>query len=87
MLHLCDLQLPVKRVLAAVTRRLEKTMTDTAKATVALWAYYTATPTANELVEKLVAELPKEKEFEHLRCHAVWVKPRGQTNGGSAEGI
>ncbi len=68
-------QLPVERVLAAVTQRLEKPMSPTAKATVALWAYYAATPAANDLLVKLAAELPQDKEFDRLRRHASKVKP------------
>jgi hypothetical protein len=67
-------QLPVERVLKAVTQRLEKPMTDTAKASVALWAYYAATPAANDLLVKLAAELPKDEEFDHLRRRAGRVK-------------
>lgn len=67
-------QLPTERVLAAVTKRLEKPMSSTAKASVALWAYYAATPAANDLLVKIAAELPKEEEFDSLRRHASKVK-------------
>lgn len=67
-------QLPVDRVLAAVKLRLEKPMTPTAKATVALWAYYAATPAANDLLVKVAGELPKDKEYDHLRRRAGRVK-------------
>ena len=68
-------QLPVERVLEALTKRLEKPMSATSKATVALWAYYAATPAANELLVKLAAELPKDEEYDHLRRRAARIKP------------
>lgn len=68
-------QLPVDRVLEAVTKRLERPMSDTAKATVALWAYYAATPKANELLVKLAAGLPKGEAHDLLRKKAARVKP------------
>lgn len=67
-------QLPVDRVLAAVTKRLEKPMNPTAKASVALWAHYAATAAANDLLIKLAADLPKEKEYDYLRRLATKVK-------------
>ncbi|WP_395753867.1 hypothetical protein [Prosthecobacter sp.] len=67
-------QLPVERVLAAVTKRLEKPMSDTSKATVALWAYYMATPAASDLLVKLATELPKDEKYDQLRRYASKVK-------------
>lgn len=67
-------QLPVERVLAALTQRRAKPMSATATASAALWAYYAATPAANDLLVKLAAELPKEKEFDQLRRYAAKVK-------------
>ena len=67
-------QLPVDRVFAAVNQRLEKPMTPTAKASVALWAFYAAAPAANDLLIKVVGDLPKDKEFDHLRRKAGRVK-------------
>lgn len=58
-----------------LSKRLEKQVSETALATIAVWAWHAATPEANQLLIKVADLLPKDERFDHLRARAERASP------------